>query len=153
MIMAEDGPAQSGSTYNLVKFAFQVKWDNAELVFSEVSGLTTETQAIEYRGGNSKMNSTVKMPGLLKYGNVTLKKGIFKDDKAMWEKFKALNMNTIKRETILISLLDEEGNVVMSWTLLNAFPVKITITDMKSDANEVALESIELAHEGLSVTK
>lgn len=78
---------------------------------------------------------------------------MFKDDKAMWEKFKALNMNTIKRATILISLLDEAKEVVMSWTLLNAFPVKLTVTDMKSDANEVALESIELAHEGLSLTK
>ncbi len=150
--MAEDETAQSALTYPLPKFAFQVKWDDAEFVFSEVSGLTAESQVIEYRSGNSKMNSTVKMPGLLKYGNVTLKKGMFKDDKTMWEKFKALNMNTIKRETILISLLDEERHVVMSWTLLNAFPVKITVTDMKSDANEVALESIELAHEGLSLT-
>ncbi len=151
--MAEDGSTQSASTYTLVKFAFQVKWDDAEFVFSEVSGLNAETQVIEYRGGSSKTNSTVKMPGLLKYGNVTLKKGMFKDDKAMWEKFKALNMNTIKRATILISLLDEEKNVAMSWTLLNAFPVKITVTDMKSDASEVALESIELAHEGLSLTE
>lgn len=76
---------------------------------------------------------------------------MFKDDKAMWEKFKALNMNTYERASILISLLDEEGNVVMSWTLLNAFAVKLTVTDMKSDANEVALESIELAHEGLTL--
>ncbi|PYF75133.1 phage tail protein [Pedobacter nutrimenti] len=151
--MADDGSKQSTATYALVKFAFQVKWDDKEFVFSEVTGLTAEAQVIEYRGGSSKTNSTVKMPGLLKYGNVTLKKGMFKDDKAMWEKFKALNMNTIKRATILISLLDEAKEVVMSWTLLNAFPVKLTVTDMKSDANEVALESIELAHEGLSLTK
>jgi len=151
--MADDGSTQSAATYALVKFAFQVKWDDAEFVFSEVTGLTAETQVIEYRGGSSITNSTVKMPGLLKYSNVTLKKGMFKDDKAMWEKFKALNMNTIKRATILISLLDEGKEVVMSWTLLNAFPVKLTITDMKSDANEIALESIELAHEGLTLVE
>ena len=150
--MAKDGSEQSGATYALVKFAFQIKWDNAEFVFSEVTGLTAETQVIEYRGGSSKINSTVKMPGLLKHSNVTLKKGMFRDDKAMWEKFKALHMDTIKRSTISIGLLDGEKNVVMSWTLLNAFPVKLTVTDMKSDSNEVALESIELAHEGLSVT-
>lgn len=151
--MAEDGSTQSAATYALVKFAFQVKWDDAEFVFSEVTGLTAEAQVIEYRGGSSKVNSTVKMPGLLKYSNVTLKKGMFKGDNAMWEKFKALKMNTYKRATILISLLDESNEVAMSWTLLNAFPVKLTVTDMKSDANEVALESIELAHEGLSLAE
>ncbi|MBB2147963.1 phage tail protein [Pedobacter gandavensis] len=151
--MAEDGSTQSAITYALVKFAFQVKWEDAEFVFSEVTGLTAEAQVIEYRGGSSKVNSTVKMPGLLKYGNVTLKKGMFKGDNAMWEKFKALKMNTYKRATILISLLDESNEVAMSWTLLNAFPVKLTVTDMKSDANEVALESIELAHEGLSLAE
>lgn len=151
--MAEDGSKQSAATYALVKFAFQVKWDDAEFVFSEVTGLTAEAQVIEYRGGNSKVNSVVKMPGLLKYSNVTLKKGMFQGDNAMWEKFKALKMNTYKRATILISLLDEANEVAMSWTLLNAFPVKLTVTDMKSDASEVAFESIELAHEGLSLAK
>lgn len=149
--MTDDGSTQSAATFASVKFAFQVKWNDAEFVFQEVTGLTAEANVIEYRGGSSKTNSTVKMPGVLKYGNVTLKKGMFKDDKAMWEKFKALNMNTYERASILISLLDEEGNVVMSWTLLNAFAVKLTVTDMKSDANEVALESIELAHEGLTL--
>lgn len=151
--MAEDGSKQSSATYALVKFAFQVKWDSAEFLFSEVTGLTAEAQVIEYRAGSSKANSVVKMPGLLKYGNVTLKKGMFKGDNAMWEKFKSLKMNTYKRATILISLLDEENKVAMSWTLTNAFPVKLTVTDMKSDANEIALESIELAHEGLDIKK
>ncbi|MNK20322.1 T4-like virus tail tube protein gp19 [compost metagenome] len=149
--MTDDGSTQSAATFASVKFAFQVKWDDAEFVFQEVTGLTAEANVIEYRGGSSKTNATVKMPGLLKYNNVTLKKGMFKDDKAMWEKFKAVNMNTYKRASILISLLDEGENVTMSWRLLNAFAVKLTVTDMKSDANEVALESIELAHEGLTL--
>ncbi|TCC97227.1 phage tail protein [Pedobacter hiemivivus] len=149
--MTDDGSTQSAATFPSVKFAFQVKWNDAEFVFQEVTGLTAEANVIEYRGGSSKTNSTVKMPGVLKYNNVTLKKGMFKDDKAMWEKFKALNMNTYKRASILISLLDEGGNVAMSWRLLNAFAVKLTVTDMKLDANEVALESIELAHEGLTL--
>ncbi len=55
-------------------------------------------------------------------------------------------MNTYKRSTITISLLDEKNEVAMSWSLANAFPSKITVTDMKSDGNEVAVESMELAH-------
>ncbi|MDP3468460.1 MAG: phage tail protein [Daejeonella sp.] len=149
--MAEDGLAQSTATWPLVKFSFQVKWDDAELIFQEVTGLSSETQVIEYRGGNSKVYSTVKMPGIKKFGNITLKKGIFKGDKALWDKYNLIKMNTIKRSTILISLLDEGNEVAMSWTLLNAFPCKMTVSDMKSDANEIAVETMELAHEGLSI--
>jgi phage tail-like protein len=62
-------------------------------------------------------------------------------------------MNTIKRSTVLISLLDETGAVVMSWSLLNAFPTKMTGTDMKPGTNEVAIEVMELAHEGVTLIK
>ncbi len=150
--MADDGSAQSTATWPLVKFSFQVKWDDAEYIFQEVTGLSSETQVIEYRGGNSKVYSTVKMPGIQKFGNVTLKKGIFKGDKALWDKYNLIKMNTIKRSTILISLLDETNEVAMSWKLLNAFPSKITVSDMKADANEIAVETMELAHEGLSLS-
>jgi phage tail-like protein len=151
--MADDGSTQSAATWPLVKFSFQVKWDDAELIFQEVTGLSSETQVIEYRGGNSKVYSTVKMPGIQKFGNVTLKKGMFLGDKALWDKYNLITMNTYKRSTITISLLDEKNEVAMSWTLANAFPVKITVSDMKSDGNEVAVESIELAHEKLTIIK
>lgn len=151
--MADDGSKQSAATWPLVKFSFQVKWDDAELIFQEVTGLSSETQVIEYRGGSSKVYSTVKMPGIQKFGNVTLKKGMFLGDKALWDKYNIIAMNTYKRSTITISLLDETNEVAMSWTLANAFPVKITVTDMKSDGNEVAVESIELAHEKLTIVK
>ncbi|OXA95887.1 phage tail protein [Flavobacterium hercynium] len=151
--MADDGSTQSAATWPLVKFSFQVKWDDAELIFQEVTGLSSETQVIEYRGGSSKVYSTVKMPGIQKFGNVTLKKGMFLGDKALWDKYNLITMNTYKRATITISLLDEKNDVAMSWTLANAFPVKITVSDMKSDGNEVAVESIELAHEGLKIVK
>jgi phage tail-like protein len=151
--MADDGSTQSAATWPLVKFSFQVKWDDAELIFQEVTGLSSETQVIEYRGGSSKVYSTVKMPGIQKFGNVTLKKGMFLGDKALWDKYNLITMNTYKRSTITISLLDEKNEVAMSWTLANAFPVKITVSDMKSDGNEVAVESIELAHEKLTIVK
>jgi len=149
--MADDGSAQSQATWPLVRFQFQVKWDSTELVFQEVTGLNVETQVIEYRGVNSKAFAPVKMPGLQKYGNVTLKKGMFKGDTALWKQFTTVKMNTYKRSTIVISLLDEANGVAMSWNLTNAFPSKITITDMKADANEAAVESIEITHEGLTL--
>lgn len=145
------GEKQDASIWPLVKFAFQVKWNNDEFLFQEVTGLSSETQVIEYRVGSSPVFSTVKMPGIQKFSNVTLKKGMFIGDKKMWEKYNLLAMNTYERATITISLLDEKQGVAMSWTLTNAFPVKITVTDMKADGNEIAVESIELAHEGLKI--
>lgn len=149
--MGEDGSVQSEAIWPMVKFAFQLKWDDAEFIFQEVTGLSSETQKIKYRSGDNKQFSTIKMPGIQKFGNVTLKKGIFKGDKTLWDKYDLIKMNTFKRSTITISLLDENNNVAMSWTLANAFPSKITIKDMKSDKNEVALETMEFAHEGLII--
>lgn len=149
----ETGKTQSKNTWPLVKFAFSVKIGSTEGMFQEVTGLNAETQLIEYRSGNSKVFSTVKMPGIKKYSNITLKKGIFKDDKDLWTMYDAIKMNTFERKTLVISLLDEEQKVAMSWNILNAFPVKMTVSDMKSDANEAAIETIELAHEGLDIAK
>ena len=122
------------------------------MAFQEVSGLDIEAQIIEYRHGNSKEFSTIKMPGIKKTGNVTLKKGVFVKDNAFWDWFNQIKMNTIERKTVVISLLDEEGNPSMVWTLNNAWPTKITGTDMKSDGNEVAVETVEVAHEGLTIS-
>ena len=79
------GEAQDQSIWPLPKFHFSVDiGDQKNLAFQEVSGLDTETQIIEYRAGNSKDFSTVKMPGIKKVGNVTLKKGIFVKDNKFW---------------------------------------------------------------------
>ena len=72
-------------------------------------------------------------------------------DNSFWKWYDAIKMNTIKRETVTIQLLDESGSPTMTWTLANAWPIKITGSDMKSDANELAVETLELAHEGLTV--
>lgn len=140
------------TNWPLPKFYFSVKIGNFNAIaFQEVSGLDTETQAIEYRAGNSKLLSPIKMPGLTKTGNVTLKKGVFVNDNRFWDWFQQIKMNTIKRETVVLSLLDEEGQPRMDWKLVNAWPTKITGTDLKSDGNEVAIETLEIAHEGLTI--
>ena len=149
--MADDGSAQSTSVWPLPKFHFQVKWDSNVMSFQEVSGLNDEAQVIEYRHGDSPSFSAIKMPGIRKFGNITMKKGVFKSDNKFWDWYNQIKMNTIKRIPITISLLDEAGAPTMVWTLANAFPSKITGTDLKSTGNEVAVESIEIVHEGLTV--
>ena len=131
------------------KFHFTVEWGDIDVGFQEVTGLEMETQFIEYRAGNDPSLVTQKIPGLKKHGTITLKKGVFKDDLSFYEWFEEVQTNPDRRETVTISLLDEEESPVMVWRVENAFPVKVSGPDLKSDANEIALESIELAHEGI----
>ena len=119
--------------------------------FQEVSGLDIQSEEIKYRHGDSPEFSVIKMPGMKKVGNVTMKKGVFKSDNKFWDWFTQIKMNTIKRLPVTISLLDEGGNATMVWTLTNAWPTKITGTDLKSEGNEVAIETIEIVHEGLTI--
>ena len=149
--MADDGSVQSTTVWPLPKFHFEVKWGDQILHFQEISGLDAEAQPIAYRHGDSAQFSVIKMPGLKKYSDVTLKKGVFKSDNKFWDWLNPIRMNTIARKSITISLLDEAGAPTMVWTLANAGPTKITGTDMKAEGNDVAVESIEIVHEGLTI--
>jgi phage tail-like protein len=150
--MADDGSAQSQTIWPLPSFSFQVSWGSqSKIPFQEVSGLDTETQIIEYRHSNSPAYSTIKMPGIKKFGNVTMKKGIFVKDNKFWDWYSQITMNTIARVSVVVQLLDEKSNPTMTWTLTNAWPTKISSPTLKSDGNEVAIQSIEIAHEGLVI--
>lgn len=141
------------NTRPLPKFFFSVDISDVGegLAFQEVAGLDVEVEPIEYRSGNSPVFSTIKMPGLKSFGNVTLKKGIFANDNKFWDWMSEIKMNTIMRRTVKVSLLDEAGEPKMVWTLDNAFPTKISGTDLNSQSNEVAVETIEISHEGLAI--
>jgi phage tail-like protein len=150
--MAIDG-SKEDSVWPMPKFRFEVDLGTElkGVAFQEVSGMDVENQIIEYRKSNSPLFSTEKMPGITKYGNITMKRGIFVNDNTFWNWHAEITMNTIKRRTVLIKLLDEQGKETMLWTLNNAWPTKITSTDLKSDGNEVAVDTIEIAHEQLII--
>ena len=146
-----DGDKQE-NPWPLPKFHFKATiGDRGEIAFQEISGLDTETDVIEYRAGNSADFSTVKMPGLRKGSNVTMKKGMFKSDSSLFDYFNSVQMNTIERETVTIQLLDEAHNPMMTWTLQNAFPMKMSGTDLNAETGEIAVDEIVFAHEGISV--
>jgi phage tail-like protein len=145
------GEAQD-KNWPLPKFYFMVDWGSTtNIPFQEVSGLNIEAQPLLYRHGNSPVFSEINMPGIIKNSNVTMKKGVFANDNSFWDWYNKIKMNTIERQNVVIKLLDEGGNPTMTWTLLNAWPTKISSTDLKSNANEVAVESIEIMHEGLTI--
>ena len=142
--------------YPLPVFHFQVTWGGTNLGFAEVSGLNIENQMIEYRDGLSPVYSSVKMPGIPKYGNITLKRGILPDDNEFFDWLNSIKLNKVgdnngKRRDLIISLLNENHEPVMTWKAVGAFPVKIEGPGLKATGNEVAIESMEVAHEGLTI--
>jgi len=146
--------------YPLPKFHFEVNWGGTRMGFTEVTGLEFETQVIEYREGNSPVYSSHAQPGLKKLSHVTLKRGTVLEDfeffKLWRETSKFQESNKIKkvfRRDVTIKLLNEEHQPIISWTLLNAWPTKIQSTDLKADGNEVAIETMELVHEGLNIVE
>jgi phage tail-like protein len=149
--MEDTNAMQTNNYWPLPKFYFRVKWGDWVMAFQEVSGLDSQAEPIEYRRGNDRLFSTIKMPGLVKDGNVTMKKGRCKAKNDFLDWLNKAKMNSIERTTVVISLLDEAGNPVMVWTLKNAWPTKITGVGLQSDGNEITVESLEFAYEGIEI--
>jgi phage tail-like protein len=135
------------------KFHFVVDIDGVgtNLRFQEVSGLDAESQPIEYRAGSSPSFGAIKMPGIRKFSNITLKRGVFAKDNRLFDWLTAIKSKTTTRSTVTITLVDETGHAAMKWSLVNAWPVKISGPDLKAEGNDVAIETLELGHEGLTI--
>jgi phage tail-like protein len=145
------GEAQDPTIWALPELYFKVEIEEiGVLAFKEVSGLDVDVDVIGCRAGDSQEFTMAKMPGLRKSSEITLKKGIFVSDKKWWNWIDEVKMNTIKRRSVTISLLDEAGNPAQSWKLINAWLKKITVEGFKADGNIVAIETMILVHEGIT---
>jgi phage tail-like protein len=137
--------------YPIPKFHFRVEWGGERLGFTEVTGLDMQVEAIEYREGSSPEYSKIKMPGMHKFSNITLKRGSVAGDSDFYKWINTISLNQAERRDVIISLLNETHSPVLTWRAKNSFPIKLQASDLKSDGNEVAIETLELAHEGLSL--
>jgi phage tail-like protein len=146
--MAED----KQPIWPLPQFHFSVQLgDGIEAKFQEVSGLDSETHPIEFRHGDSPRFSPIKMPGLQKAGDVTLRRGVVAVGSDFWNWLNEIKMNTIKRRTVVIKLVDQSGTPKMQWSLSNAWPSKVTGADLKAAGNDIAIETLVLVHEGIDL--
>ena len=137
--------------YPLPKFHFLVEWGGSKVGFTEVSGLDVETEMIEYRAGDSREYHKLRMPGMQKYSNITMKRGTFQGDNDFYNWWNSVALNTITRRDLKISLLNEFHEPVVIWKVKQAWPTKVQSTDLKGDGNEVAIETVEIVHEGLTI--
>jgi phage tail-like protein len=119
------------------------------LGFSEVELPSGEIEVIEYREGRDA-DTVRKLPGLVKYPNVTLKRGI-NGYLELYNWWKAARDGDVRRTDVTIKLLDEQRQEVMRWNLSRAWPVKVEAGPLNAQGNEVAIETLELAHEGFEI--
>lgn len=139
--------------YPYKKYNYKVLIDNKEEAgFSEVSAPDITSDPVEYREGNMAGVTPGKQPGILKYSNVTLKRGTT-DSKVFVDWMKDIQNGKATRKTVVITLMDDEMKEVASWQLTKAWPTKYTAPDFNATSNEVAIESLELVTEGITRTK
>ena len=131
-----------------MKYNFLVEIDGiTQCAFKEVSGLDSTTDPVEYREGGE--NTTMrKLPGKTKYSDISLKWGMT-DSQEFYDWRRGVIDGAIERKNGSIILLDDQGKEQMRWNFVNAWPSKWEGPGFDASANDVAIESITLAHEGV----
>src|SRR5437773_12275624 len=117
--------------------------------FRECAGLDATAAPIEYREGDEKVYTPRKLPGQTKYSNLTLKWGIT-DDHSLWDWQKKTIDGKTERKNGSIVLMNEDGEEKIRWNFVFGWPTKWTGPSFNATANEVAIESLEIAHEGVT---
>ena len=141
------------ANYPIPVFHYKVSWNNQDIGFSDVSGLTQEITPIEYRDGLMSANTvSLKRPGMKKVNNISLKRGITQKNNDLFIWFNNNGAPNVERRDVTITLLNDAGEPVMIWVALQAFPIKCEGPALKATGNDIAIESVELAHEGLTLT-
>jgi phage tail-like protein len=131
-------------------FNFRVEIDGITTgSFSEVSGLTAEGDAVDYREGTDAVNNVRKLQGMRKYTALVFKRGYVKDDE-LWQWYTRIASGQDDRRNGSVILRNEAHKDVMRWNFENAWINKIEGPALKASGNEVAIESMELVHEGLT---
>ena len=117
--------------------------------FAEVSGLEVEITPIEYRNGSEDI-TVRKLPGLKKFTNIVLKRGIT-GDLTLWKWIKSVMDGNVQRADGTITLLNENRQAVMVWNFRRGWPCKLTGPALNAKGNEIAIETLEICHEGLEI--
>lgn len=131
-------------------YNFFVEWDGiVHAGFKECSGLDSISESGDYREGTDPLTYR-KLPGLATYSNIQLKRGISGNGE-LWRWRQEIAKGNTERRNLSIVLLDDTGAEKIRWNLTHCWPVKWTAPDFDATVNEVAIESLELAHEGVTV--
>ena len=132
-------------------YSFLVEIDGiASSAFKSVTGLAAEAEVIEYREGSDPVSSSRKLPGRVRYPNVRLSRGLT-TSRDLWDWWETVVNGAVERRNVAITLLDDSRTPVLRWLLREAWVAKFEAPEFDASKNEVAIETIELAHERLEL--
>ena len=135
----------------LLSFNFRVEIDGITVgAFREVTGLSGDSTVVEYRDGSDAVRSVRKAPGLHQVPNITLKRG-YTTNRELWDWYRNIANGIADKRNGSIFLQNEAHADVMQWDFVNAWIKKIDGPSFNATANEVAVETVELVHEGVSL--
>jgi phage tail-like protein len=130
-------------------FNFRVEFIGLSVAsFSEVSGLNGDGDAVDYREGTDAINSVRKLQGMRKYANLMFKRGYTQDD-TLWRWYARIAGGADERYNGSVVLMNEAHQDVMRWNFENGWINKIEGPSLKATGNEIAIEGMEIVHEGL----
>jgi len=133
-------------------FRFRVEMDGiTDAGFTEASGFDSTTDVIEYREGKDPAHVR-KLPGLTKYGDITLKYGLTEDTR-LFDWRQQIIDGDISRRTVYVIALDEQGTERARWQCDNAWPSKLDPADFNAKGNDVAINTLTLTCEEVKRTK
>jgi phage tail-like protein len=134
----------------LLSFNFIVNIQGIEIGFSEISGLTSESNVVEYRNG-TETNTVRKLPGLVKYPPIVLKRGMTPNGKDVWKWRKTVIDGKTERRSGTITLLDEAREAKLVWRFYEGWPSKLEGPGLNATDNKAAIESMEISHEKVEI--
>ncbi|MDH5463417.1 MAG: phage tail protein [Nitrosopumilus sp.] len=129
---------------------FTVSLGGETATFQEVILPESEIEVIEYRNGSDISSGVRKIPGLVKYSNLILKRGLVKSPK-LYEWFKQIKQGSLERRDIIVNILNEEREPFATWRLRNCWPIKYSGPTLNAQGNEIAIETLEIATEDVDV--
>jgi phage tail-like protein len=139
------------ANYPLLSCNFRVEWGGTRIGFLEVVGLSATLEATEYREGDEHVPAPHKVPGLVRYPNVTLRRGMMAGDNDLYQWFSTAQGGAVERRDLVVSLLDAQHAPIVTWMLRQAFPVRVSYGPLDATRGKVLIEEVEVAYEGLVV--
>lgn len=141
-------------------FRFRVTINGEEISFQEVSGLEVSTETVEYRHGDGETFDHLKIPSKIKTSNLVCKKGIFVDDEELTDLINELTEEKSFYSSededdlfdIIVELLNESGETVKTWNIMNAFPIKYSVSGLNAASQDIAIEEIEFTYQGMQIS-
>jgi len=146
-----DNQATINAEYPITAFRYSAKIGEDEIAFSEISGLNIGYESTEYKEATATGVRTIQVVGQRDVPTVTMKRGIFEKSLGLYDWLNSMHTDAFEKKDIVISMLNNNNNAVMTWTILNAFPTKFEGPSLDAKSNDVSFQSLEVKGDSLVI--